>query len=86
MPTYTLEMNLPYRDVEEFLEKIREVAAVETCVITIEAPDKRSAVNDLAVAIEEFENTYSGNPRWIEVIRTFVQNKLVRVSTAKKVA
>jgi len=88
MPTYEINVPLPHHDVNEFIEKVQELAGIAHVTITIDAPDRRAAVNDVTTVLDEFENTYSRSPRWRDTIKDDVKARLMRVITpnARKVA
>ena len=83
MPTYELTVPLPSRDVESFIEKVQELAGIAHVTITIDAPDRRSAVSDITTVLDEFESTHSPLPRWYETIKADVKERLTLVRAAK---
>lgn len=60
MATYTIDLNLPFKNTEQLIESLREIGAVESIQFSIEAKTHREAVNKTIVALKEFEATYNG--------------------------
>lgn len=60
MATYTIDLTLPFKDIEELIEKLREIGSVESIQLSVEAKTHREAVKSTLEALTEYEATYNG--------------------------
>lgn len=60
MATYTVDLKLPSKNIEELIEELRTIGAVDSIQFTIEAPSKREAVRDTNELLNDFTATYQG--------------------------
>lgn len=60
MATYTIDLQLGVSNIEEFIEHLRTLGAVESVQFSIEADNRREAVRETAALLEEFSSTYRG--------------------------
>lgn len=77
MPTYTIDLSVPTKDLEEFIEMLRGIGAVDSLQFTIEADTRRIAVRDTTEVLNEFSATYRG-VYLTEERREAIQDNLVR--------
>lgn len=82
---YSLNVALPYNNMEEFIEAIRGIGGIESITVTVDAENKRDAVRDLTEMFEEFGATYQGT-YYIglrEAVQTVTHKQQVREANAK---
>lgn len=60
MATYTIDLQLGNRNIDEFIEHLRTLGAVESIQFSIEANTRREAVRETKALLEEYSATYRG--------------------------
>lgn len=63
MATYTLDLQLPLNldNIEEIIEALRGIGAVDSIQFTIEAPNRRQALHDTLEVLDEIKTTHLGS-------------------------
>lgn len=60
MATYTIDLKLPSKNIEELIEELRTIGAVESIQFTIESSSRREAVRETTELLNDFSATYRG--------------------------
>lgn len=60
MATFTVDLQLPHANVEEFIEALRSIGGAESVQFSIEADSRREAQRETIDLLEEFSATYRG--------------------------
>ena len=58
MATYTVDLKLPSKNIEELIEELRTIGAVESIQFTIESSSKREAVRETNELLNDYSATY----------------------------
>jgi len=60
MATYTIDLKLPSKNIEELIEELRTIGAVDSIQFTIESTSRREAVRETTELLNDFSATYRG--------------------------